>query len=173
MSDSSQPGNSPNPEGKTCEISQSFMLVDTKVSIAWDQVWGISTMETCVEILTDWVTGRSPTQLRPRALGTGPVCPAPTRLSLVAERWLDVQSGPCNAATTARCCTLCAIRCTLYAVRCALYADRRCSRRTRLQEEENLEKRDMVNMFSRDLQAKPPQLAALAERCPTLRKAER
>ena len=29
-SDSSQPGNSPNPEGKTCEISQSFMLVDTK-----------------------------------------------------------------------------------------------------------------------------------------------
>ena len=61
----------------------------------------------------------------------------------------------------------------LDAVRCALYADRRCSRRTRLQEEENLEKRDMVNMFSRDLQAKPPQLAALAERCPTLRKAER
>ena len=82
-------------------------------------------------------------------LGTGPVCPAPMRSSLVAERWLDVQSGPCNAATTAR-------RCTLYAVRCALYADRRCSRRTRLQEEENLEKRDMVNMFSRDLQAKPP-----------------
>ena len=106
-------------------------------------------------------------------LGTGPVCPAPTRSSLVAERWLDVQSGPCNAATTARCCTLCAIRCTLYAVRCALYADRRCSRRTRLQEEENLEKRDMVNMFSRDLQAKPPQLAASAGRCPTLRKAER
>ena len=57
----------------------------------------------------------------------------------------------------------------LDAVRCALYADRRYSRRTRLQEEENLEKRDMVNMFSRDLQAKPPQLAALAERCPTLR----
>ena len=106
-------------------------------------------------------------------LGTGPVCPAPTRSSLVAERWLDVQSGPCNAATTARCCTLCAIRRTLYAVTCTLYADRRYSRRTRLQEEENLEKRDMVNMSSRDLQAKPPQLAALAERCPTLRKAER
>ena len=106
-------------------------------------------------------------------LGTGPVCPAPMRSSLVAERWLDVQSGPCNAATTARCCTLCAIRRTLYAVSCTLYADRRYSRRTRLQEEENLEKRDMVNMFSRDLQAKPPQLAALAERCPTSRRAER
>ena len=85
-------------------------------------------------------------------LGTGPVCPAPTCSSLVAERWLDVQSGPCNAATT---------------------ANRRYSRRARLQEEENLEKRDMVNMFSRDLQAKPPQLAALAEGCLTLRKAER
>merc|ERR1712095_238820 len=61
-------------------------------------------------------------------LGTGPVCPVPTRLSLVAERWLDVQSGPCNAATTARCCTLYAVRYTLTAI----------SRRARLQEEENL-----------------------------------
>merc|ERR1712095_235896 len=55
-------------------------------------------------------------------LGTGPVCPVPTRLSLVAERWLDVQSGPCNAATTARCCTLYAVRCTLYDVRHTLTA---------------------------------------------------
>ena len=62
---------------------------------------------------------------RASGLGTGPVCPAPTRSSLVAERYLDVQSGPCNAATTARCCTLYAVRCTLYAVRCALYADHR------------------------------------------------
>ena len=66
-----------------------------------------------------------------------------------------------------------AVRYTLYAVRCALYASRRCGRRTRLREEENLEKGNVVNMFSRDLRTKPPRLAALAEGCPALCKTER
>ena len=94
-------------------------------------------------------------------LGTGPVCPAPMRSSLVAERWLDVHQA------------LATLLLRLDAVRCALYADRRCSRRTRLREEENLEKGNVVNMFSRDLRTKPPRLAALAEGCPALRKTER
>ena len=128
-----------------------------------------------MEILTDWVTGRSPTQLRPRAWVLG----LSAQRLCVRAWWLNGGLMYSRALATlllrldAVRCALYAVRCTLYAVRCALYADRRCSRRTRLQEEENLEKRDMVNMFSRDLQAKPPQLAALAERCPTLRKAER
>ena len=128
-----------------------------------------------MEILTDWVTGRSPTQLRPRAWVLG----LSAQRLRVRAWWLNGGLMYSRALATlllrldAVRCALYAVRCTLYAVRCALYADRRCSRRTRLQEEENLEKRDMVNMFSRDLQAKPPQLAALAERCPTLRKVER
>ena len=45
-------------------------------------------------------------------LGTGPVCPAPMRSSLVAERWLDVQSGLATLLLR-----LDAVRCTLCVVR--------------------------------------------------------
>ena len=111
-----------------------------------------------MEILTDWVTGRSPTQLRPRAWVLG----LSAQRLRVRAWWLNGGLMYSWALATlllrldAVRYALYAVRCTLYAVRCALYADRRCSRRTRLQEEENLEKRNMVNMFSRDLQAKPP-----------------
>ena len=104
-----------------------------------------------MEILTDWVTGRSPTQLRPRAWVLG----LSAQRLRVRAWWLNGGLMYSRALATLLL-RLDAVRCALYAVRCTLYADRRYSRRTRLQEEENLEKRDMVNMFSRDLQAKPP-----------------
>ena len=79
----------------------------------------MSTMETCVEILTDWVTGRSPTQLRPRAWVLG----LSAQRLRVRAWWLNGGLMYSRALATLLL-RLDAVRCTLYAVRCTLYAVR-------------------------------------------------
>ena len=104
------------------EWVKSFMLVVIRASwlgmtIEWDQTWGVNTTETCVEILKDWVTGRSPTQLRPRAWVLG----LSAQRLRVRAWWLNGGLMYSRALATLLL-RLDAVRCTLYAVRYTLTA---------------------------------------------------